>query len=118
MSKDPNSPHRVVVRCCYDLTNQSQHIEKIVEKQSSLQIERNNLRLEISIDVIKWPTFQACSFRGRDELQDSNNQGNVIELIKLLASYNEKMASVVLEKAPQNASYHSYGIQKKFLVQY
>ena len=21
MGKDPNSPHRVVVRCCYDLTN-------------------------------------------------------------------------------------------------
>ena len=31
MDKDPNSPHKVVMRC-YDLTNQSQHIEKIVEK--------------------------------------------------------------------------------------
>ena len=31
MDKDPNSPHRVVMRC-YDLTNQSQHIEKIIEK--------------------------------------------------------------------------------------
>ena len=36
MGKDPNSLHRVVVRCCYDLANQSQHIEKIIEKQSSI----------------------------------------------------------------------------------
>ena len=59
--------------------------------------------------MIKWPTFQACAFRDRDERQDSNNRGNVIELIKLLASYNKEMASVILEKAP---SYHSHGIQR------
>ena len=66
MGKDPNLPHRVAVHC-YNLTNQSQHIEKIVEKQYSLKIERNHLRLKTSIDVIKWLTFQACAFRGRDE---------------------------------------------------
>ncbi|XP_028105826.1 zinc finger MYM-type protein 1-like, partial [Camellia sinensis] len=52
---------------------------------------------------------------GCDERHESNNRGNVIELIKLLASYNEDVASVVLENAPQNASYHSHGIQKQIL---
>ncbi|XP_028092674.1 zinc finger MYM-type protein 1-like [Camellia sinensis] len=115
MGKDPNSSHRVAIKCCCDLTNQAQHIEAIIEKQTSIQIARNHLRLKTSIDVIKWLTFQACAFRGRDERHESNNRGNVIELIKLLASYNEDVAAVVLENAPQNASYHSHGIQKQIL---
>ncbi|CAL5426858.1 unnamed protein product [Camellia sinensis] len=115
MGKDPNSSHRVAIKCCCDLTNQAQHIEAIIEKQTSIQIARNRLRLKTSIDVIKWLTFQACAFRGRDERHESNNRGNVIELIKLLASYNEDVAAVVLENAPQNASYHSHGIQKQIL---
>ncbi|XP_028111666.1 zinc finger MYM-type protein 1-like [Camellia sinensis] len=115
MGKDPNSSHRVAIQCCCDLTNQAQHIEAIIEKQTSIQIARNRLRLKTSIDAIKWLTFQACAFRGRDERHESNNRGNVIELIKLLASYNEDVAAVVLENAPQNASYHSYGIQKRIL---
>lgn len=57
---------------------------------------------------MKWLTFQACAFRGRDEVEESNNRGNVIELIKLLASYNDDVASVVLHNAPQNASYLSH----------
>ncbi|CAL5329405.1 unnamed protein product [Camellia sinensis] len=112
MGKDPNSSHRVAIKCC-DLTNQAQHIEVIIEKQTSIQIARNHLRLKTSIDVIKWLTFQACAFRGRDERHESNNRGNAIELIKLLASYNEDVVAVVLENAPQNASYHSHGIQKQ-----
>ncbi|XP_028074479.1 zinc finger MYM-type protein 1-like [Camellia sinensis] len=115
MGKDPNSSHRVAIKCCCDLTNQAQHIEAIIEKQTFIQIARNRLRLKTSIDVIKWLTFQACAFRGRDERHESNNRGNVIELIKLLASYNEDVAAVVLENAPQNASYHSHGIQKQIL---
>ncbi|XP_028079332.1 zinc finger MYM-type protein 1-like [Camellia sinensis] len=113
MGKDPNSSHRVAIKCCCDLTNQAQHIEAIIEKQTSIQIARNHLRLKTSIDVIKWLTFQACAFRGRDERHESNNRGNVIELIKLLASYNEDVVAMVLENAPQNASYHSHGIQKQ-----
>ncbi|XP_028081040.1 zinc finger MYM-type protein 1-like [Camellia sinensis] len=110
MGKDPNSSHRVAIKCCCDLTNQAQHIEAIIEKQTSIQIARNHLRLKTSIDVIKWLTFQTCAFRGRDECHESNNRGNV-----LLASYNEDVAAVVLENAPQNASYHSHGIQKQIL---
>ncbi|XP_028055193.1 zinc finger MYM-type protein 1-like [Camellia sinensis] len=87
----------------------------VVEKQTSIQIARNCLQLKTSIDVIKWLTFQACAFRGRDERHESNNRGKVIELIKLLAFYNEDVATMVLENAPKNASYHSHGIQKQIL---
>ena len=37
------------------------------------------------------------------------------EMIKLLASYNDKVAQVVLENAPHNAKYTSHHIQKEIL---
>jgi hypothetical protein len=32
---DPNSPHKIAVKCCEDLKNYSRHIGKLIEKQSS-----------------------------------------------------------------------------------
>lgn len=39
--------------------------------------------------------FQAFPFRGNDESEDSKNQGNFKEMIKLLASYNKDVQEVV-----------------------
>ncbi|XP_028082128.1 zinc finger MYM-type protein 1-like [Camellia sinensis] len=114
IGKDPNSSHRIVIKSCHDLTIQAQHIEKLVEKQTSQQVAKNRLWLKTTIDAVKWLTFQACAFKGRDEGHDSNNRENVIELIKLLASYNADVEDV-LHKAPQNASYYSHRIQKEIL---
>ncbi|KAL1183148.1 hypothetical protein V6Z11_A02G163100 [Gossypium hirsutum] len=50
-------------------------------------------KLEVSIDVVEWLVFQ-------DYLR---NQDNFLELIKLLASYNEDMEAIVSENALQNA---------------
>ncbi|XP_028054804.1 uncharacterized protein LOC114259007 [Camellia sinensis] len=95
IGKDPNSSHRIVIKSCHDLTIQAQHIEKLVEKQTSQQVAKNRLWLKTTIDAVKWLTFHACAFRGCDESHDSNNQENIIELIKLLASYNADVADVV-----------------------
>ncbi|XP_028077241.1 uncharacterized protein LOC114279217 [Camellia sinensis] len=86
-----------------------------VEKQTSQQVAKNHLWLKTTIDAVKWLTFQACAFRGCDVSHDSNNRGNVIEWIKLLAFYNANVADVVLHKAPHNASYYSRQIQKEIL---
>jgi hypothetical protein len=43
------------------------------------------------------------------------NQGNFIELIKLLATYNDDVSGLVLENAPKNAKYTSSKIQKEIL---
>jgi hypothetical protein len=59
--------------------------------------------------------FQGCAFRGHDETPDSKNRGNFLEMIKLLASYNDKVANVVLENAPKSAKYTSHTIQKEIL---
>ncbi|KAL5701486.1 hypothetical protein ACHQM5_026814 [Ranunculus cassubicifolius] len=101
--------------CCSTLKNKLQHIGAILEKQMSAQVARNRLRVKTTLDVVRWLTFQGCAFRGRDEGIDSSNRGNVIEMIKLLASYNNEVAATVLENAPHNATYSSPMSQKELL---
>ncbi|XP_075665956.1 uncharacterized protein LOC142635730 [Castanea sativa] len=96
--KDPNSPHKIAVKCCENLKNYSQHINKLIEKQTSKELENNRLRLKTSIECAQWLAFQACAFRVHDESLDSKNR-----------------ASVVLKNAPQNAKYTSPTIQKEIL---
>ena len=105
--KEPNSPHKIAVKCCEDLKNYSQHIDKLIEKQTSKELENNWLRLKTSIECARWLSFQACAFKGHDESLYSKNRGNFIELIKFTSTFNEKVASVVLENAQGNAKYTS-----------
>jgi hypothetical protein len=90
-------------------------VEQLVEKQTEEDIKRNKLRLKVTIDVLRWLTFQACSFRGHDESAESKNQGNFLEMVKLLAAYDEEIGAVVLGNAPSNAKYTSPTIQKEIL---
>lgn len=113
--KSPSSAHNFSVRCYEDLKNQLCHIENVIEKQTTQQVMDNRLRLKVSIEAIKLLTFQGCALRGHDERPNSRNQGNFLELIKFLASYNKTVADVVLENAPQNAKYTSPDIQKEIL---
>ncbi|XP_023761427.2 uncharacterized protein LOC111909889 [Lactuca sativa] len=113
--KTPASTHNFSVRCYEDLKNQLCHIENLIEKQMTQQVMDNRLCLKVSVEAIKWLTFQACALRGHDERPDSRNQTNFLELIKLLASYNKTIDDGVLENAPQNAKYTSPDIQKEIL---
>ena len=73
------------------------------------------MRLKTSIECARWLAFQAYSFRGHDKSLDSKNIDNFIELIKFTSTFNNKVASVVLENAPRNAKYTSPTIQKEIL---
>ena len=88
------------MKACQDLLNQDGHIRNVIQVQSSSQRMNNRLRLKTSIDIVRWLTLQACAFRGHNESSKSRNQGNFLELLKLLASYNDEVAKVVLENAP------------------
>ncbi|XP_075663245.1 uncharacterized protein LOC142632793 [Castanea sativa] len=50
-----------------------------------------------------------------DESLDSKIRGNFIELIKFTSTFNDKVASIVLENAPRNSKYTSPTIQKEIL---
>ncbi|XP_059448307.1 uncharacterized protein LOC132179584 [Corylus avellana] len=115
IGEDPCSPHNNAVKYCEDLRNQAQHIDKVLNAQSTEQILNNRLCVKTSIDVARWLTFQGCALGGHDETLNSKNRGNFLEMIQILASYNEKVASIVLENAPQSAKYTSHTIQKEIL---
>ncbi|GMI80090.1 hypothetical protein like AT1G19260 [Hibiscus trionum] len=114
VGKNTNSLHKNAMISYHDLKNSLQHIQKVIEKQSSEQVAKNRLQLKVSIEVVKWLTFQGCALRGRDETEDSTNRGNFLELVSFLASYNDEVATV-LKNAPKNSKYVSPKIQKEIL---
>jgi len=97
---------------CQDFLNQDGHLRNVIEVQCSSQILNNRLCLKASIDPVRWLTLQACAFRGHYEGSESRNQGNFLELLKLLVSYNDEVAKVLLENAPEKCEYTSHQIQK------
>ncbi|XP_065847572.1 uncharacterized protein [Euphorbia lathyris] len=115
IGEDPCSTHNNAMRSCEDLLNQSQHIENVIHVQSEEKILKNRLRLRTSIDSIRWLTFQTCAFRGHDESTSSRNRGNFLEMVQILANYNDEVRKVVLENAPYNSKYTSPLIQKEIL---
>lgn len=115
MGHDSKSAHNFNVKCYDNLKNTLGHIEHVLHKQTQEDIRKNRLRLGTSIDAVRYLAFQGCPFRGNDESATSANQGNFLEMVKLLASYNEEVNAVVLDNAPQNAKYTSPKIQKEIL---
>jgi hypothetical protein len=112
---ESRSAHRYSVKCYDNLKNRLCHIEPTIEMQTSEEVKANRLRLRTSIDTIRWLAFQGCPFRGHDESANSKSQGNFLEMVKLIAGYDEEVKVVVLSNAPQNAKYTSHQIQKQIL---
>ncbi|QHO07770.1 Zinc finger MYM-type protein [Arachis hypogaea] len=97
IGKGPNSFHHKALKSCDDLMKQSQHIDRLLHKQTSEEIEKNRIRLGASIDCIRWLTFQGCAYRGHDESQSSSNRE-------------------CFGKCSKNAKYTSNDVQKKFYI--
>ncbi|XP_062114586.1 uncharacterized protein LOC133825690 [Humulus lupulus] len=70
------------------------------------------VRLTASVDSIRFLLRQGLAFRGHDESEDSNNQGNFLELLNFLADHNEEVRAVALKNAPENLRLTSPRIQK------
>ncbi|XP_058211521.1 uncharacterized protein LOC131323691 [Rhododendron vialii] len=70
----PNSPHSNAVNYCDDLMNVGRHIDKVMNAQSSEDIQKNRVRLMATIESIRWLTLQGCALRGHDESVDSKNR--------------------------------------------
>jgi hypothetical protein len=73
VGKDSCSFHNNAEKSNEDLKQQSQHIDKLLNAQSTEQIQNNQLRVKTSIDVVRWLAFQGCAFRGHDETPNSKN---------------------------------------------
>uniref|UniRef100_A0A452ZJK4 DUF4371 domain-containing protein n=1 Tax=Aegilops tauschii subsp. strangulata TaxID=200361 RepID=A0A452ZJK4_AEGTS len=116
MGKDSNSAHNFSQRCHDNLKNSLTHIDKAMVKVCAKKVADARLRLKVTIDCIKWLTFQACACRGHDESLGSSNQVNFLHLVRFLASYSKEVNAVVLENAPRNAKYTSHTVQLEILT--
>ncbi|XP_042452340.1 zinc finger MYM-type protein 1-like [Zingiber officinale] len=64
------------------------------------------------LDVTRFLLKQGLSFRGHDELSNSLNRGNFLELLQWYSKRNEEVSKVVNQNAPGNNQMISPAIQK------
>lgn len=112
---DHNSDHNRCRLACQDLLNQAQHIEVSLTKVSKQSKVDYRCRLNASVVCLRYLIMQGLAFRGNDESEESLNQGNFIELLKVLASSNEEISKVVLKNAPDNLKLTSPDIQRDII---
>ncbi|KAL9661194.1 hypothetical protein QQ045_026016 [Rhodiola kirilowii] len=109
---DVNSFHNQALKKSDDLMRQAQSIIVALHKQSDSTKNEHRIWLNVSIDVSRFLLQQGLPFRGHDESEESNNQGNFMELVKYTANQNETANKVVLKKTPGNNQMISPMIQK------
>ncbi|XP_039142002.1 LOW QUALITY PROTEIN: zinc finger MYM-type protein 1-like [Dioscorea cayenensis subsp. rotundata] len=110
-----NSAHNQAYRKCQDLMNQNQNIQSILIKQGDQARSEYRTRLTASVDCLRFLLRQGLPFRGHDESEESNNQGNFLELLHFLAKHNEAINSVVLKNAPSNLKLTAHDIQNDII---
>ncbi|KAH7663195.1 Ribonuclease H-like protein [Dioscorea alata] len=69
----------------------------------------------IEVDCLRFLLQQGLPFRGHDESEESNNQGNFLELLHFLAEHNEAINSIVLKNAPSNLKLMAHDIQNDII---
>ena len=79
-----NSAHNKAWKCRQDLLNQKKHIQFAFAKQSDQARKDYRVRITTTLDCIRFLLYQGLAFRGRDETDNSHNQGNFFELLDLL----------------------------------
>ncbi|XP_074290787.1 uncharacterized protein LOC141617487 [Silene latifolia] len=77
-----------------------QHIDTLIDNITPKIIERNRLKLKVSIVVVRWLTFQHCAFRGHDESVGSLNRGNASYTShqiqqEILSIYSDRIRDVI-----------------------
>nr|XP_016440861.1 PREDICTED: zinc finger MYM-type protein 1-like [Nicotiana tabacum] len=109
---DVNSVHNRCFKMMLDLMNQEQSILTSLDKQSEKIKTEHRVRLNASIDVIRYLLKEEMPFRGHDESVTSTRRGHFLDLLKWHADRKEDVKNVVLEKAPKNNTMTSPDIQK------
>ena len=100
----------------------AKHVDVALDEQRQLQvtqqkkeIEENCQYLSRLVDVIK--TLAKCNLplRGHDEQKCSMNQGNFMEMVKLLSRWDPCLKAY-LENRPRNAIYLSNRAQNDMII--
>ncbi|KAI0492420.1 hypothetical protein KFK09_026692 [Dendrobium nobile] len=108
-----NSAHNIARQKCEDLMNETSDIRFAFERPSEQNRKDYRTRLNASVDCVRFLLHQGLAFRGKDESEESENQGNFLELLRFLANHNESINKVVLDNAPENNKLIAPEIQKE-----
>ncbi|XP_071687723.1 uncharacterized protein [Rutidosis leptorrhynchoides] len=98
---DVNSFHNKAHQKCEDLMKPKQSIAAVFHRQSDIEKQEYRIRLQSSIDAVRYVMHNALPFRGHDESEDSINRGIFLETLKLISSQNENARNAI-SKAPKN----------------
>jgi len=79
-------------------------IANALENQRDVNKKEYLIRLNTSIDAVRFLLHQGLAFRGHDESETSKNKGNFRELVRLLAKQNEKNKRLILRNAQMVAA--------------
>ncbi|ONH96447.1 hypothetical protein PRUPE_7G129800 [Prunus persica] len=110
-----SSSHNTCERCMEDLMNPSQHVDKVINRQSQKEIFEKLVAAQDNNRVCLVAYVLDMCFQGHNESLDSKNRGHFIEMVKHIAKFNDEVVGVFLENAPRNAKYTSPIIQKRVL---
>ncbi|XP_071699312.1 uncharacterized protein [Rutidosis leptorrhynchoides] len=108
---DINSFHNRAHKKCEALMKTTQLIDVAFQRQSDIENKEYRIRLQGSIDAIRYILHNALPFRGHNESEDSIYRGIFLETLKLISCQNENARKAML-KAPKNCKPTSPDIQK------
>ncbi|XP_047949501.1 zinc finger MYM-type protein 1-like [Salvia hispanica] len=83
-----------------------------VGEQSTQARNDYRTRLTALLDCIRFLLSQGLAFRGDNESEESENHGNILELLYFLGDHNEYIKKVILSNAPGNHKMIAPSIQK------
>ena len=89
-------------------------ITQMVSKAHQKTVEENRHYVKTMADILLFTAMQDTAQRGHDESKTSLNQGNFVELLKLIGKHDPVIARKAVE-LPQNAKYTSPQIQNEVL---
>nr|XP_016508133.1 PREDICTED: uncharacterized protein LOC107825741 [Nicotiana tabacum] len=112
---DVNSVHNQCFKMMLDLMNQAQSILTYLYKQSEKTKREHRVRLNASIDVIRYLLKEGMSFWGHDESVISTRRSLFLDLLKWYADRKEDVKNMILEKAPKNNTMTCPDIQKNIV---
>jgi Domain of unknown function (DUF4371) len=72
----------------------------VVETQSVRQGMKYRIKLNATIDTIRFLLRQGFPFRGHDESESFDNKRIFLEQMRFLGDHNKKIYAVILNNAP------------------
>ncbi|XP_059315780.1 uncharacterized protein LOC132066493 [Lycium ferocissimum] len=107
-----NSTHNKCFNRMLDLKNQRQSIRASLSNLNEKDKSDYRIRLNASINVVRFLLRNGLSFRGHDESEDSEYKGLFLELLEFHGNNHPDVEKVILQHAPKNDMMICSTIQK------